>query len=237
MSREALFWHFPHYGPFESEPASAIRMGSLKLIQFYDFPRFELLDLAADPGERRNLAEARPADLARLRTRLDLWKQAVGRHAGHTQRGVHADDFPGSRWGFRSSRPTRPAPRRVDPLRTPAPQKHRWLLGQGAGLGSVGISMSNGPGVYEVEIQQGCGTGGPGSDMDLSIGAEKLSFVVEQTGHFQNFVNRRLGPLEIKEPGRHTLELRAATKRGGAVMDVRRIRLLPRTQPFGAGQR
>jgi hypothetical protein len=35
--------------------------------------RPELYDLAADPTETRDLAASAPADLARLRARLDAW--------------------------------------------------------------------------------------------------------------------------------------------------------------------
>jgi arylsulfatase A-like enzyme len=36
-----------------------------------------LFDLAADPGEQRDLAAANPAEVARLRASLDAWETAV----------------------------------------------------------------------------------------------------------------------------------------------------------------
>ena len=46
----------------------ALRLGALKYI---DAPRPELYDLAADPGESRNIVAARPADAERLRRGLE----------------------------------------------------------------------------------------------------------------------------------------------------------------------
>jgi arylsulfatase A-like enzyme/Tfp pilus assembly protein PilF len=48
-------------------PLRGVRRGTLK---FIELPIPELYDLAADPGERRNLAEARTADVAALRSLL-----------------------------------------------------------------------------------------------------------------------------------------------------------------------
>lgn len=86
-------------------------------------------------------------------------------------------------------------------------------------------------GEYEVDILQGCGKGHGGSQVKLQIGDQSLSFVVEETGHFQNFIWRTLGSIKLtasdaKEPT--TLTLTPQTKPGGAVMDVRMIRLCPK---------
>src|SRR5262249_38719611 len=51
-------------GSFGWSPLRSYRRGSLKLV---DAPRPELYDLAADPGESRNLAGERPDDVAHLR--------------------------------------------------------------------------------------------------------------------------------------------------------------------------
>lgn len=51
--------------------AGAVRQNDLKLIWQGALPqRIELFDIAADPGETRNLAEERPADVARLQARI-----------------------------------------------------------------------------------------------------------------------------------------------------------------------
>ena len=77
-SRDALFWDFPHYHGSGHTPSRAVRVGDLKLIHWFDDDRVELYDLAADPYEQRDLASARPADVARLRARLQEWQEAVG---------------------------------------------------------------------------------------------------------------------------------------------------------------
>ena len=80
---------------------------------------------------------------------------------------------------------------------------------------------------YEVQILQGCGKGHGGSEVEISVGKSKLTFEVEDTGHFQKFKARRLGFLEIRRPGRHSVKVRALHKAKGAVMDIRQIRLVP----------
>ena len=85
------------------------------------------------------------------------------------------------------------------------------------------------PGRYEVEILQGCGKGQGGSEAKIVIGGQTLTFTVEDTGHFQNFVPRAIGTVMIEQPGRLTLELRAVKKAKAAVMDCRQIALRPVT--------
>ena len=79
LEREALYWFFPAYleayGPsgLRTGPAAAIRRGSDKLIWFFEDDRLELYDLAADVGERRDLAEAQPERAAALHALLEAW--------------------------------------------------------------------------------------------------------------------------------------------------------------------
>ncbi|MSR58049.1 MAG: hypothetical protein EXS05_10275 [Planctomycetaceae bacterium] len=83
------------------------------------------------------------------------------------------------------------------------------------------------PGRFEVEILQGCGKDAGGSDVELSVDDQTLRFVVEDTGHFQNFVARKIGAVELDKPGRHTLRVKPLNKAGVAVMDLRQVRLVP----------
>jgi arylsulfatase A len=76
--RSELFWDFPHYHGSGHTPSSAVRAGDLKLIEWYGDGRTELYDLAADPGETRDLAPTRPAEVERLRRRLQEWRVMVG---------------------------------------------------------------------------------------------------------------------------------------------------------------
>lgn len=73
--REELVFHFPHYQG--DTPHSAILLGDLKLLHFYEDQRDMLFDLNRDLGERHDLAAERPADVARLRQRLDDYLAAV----------------------------------------------------------------------------------------------------------------------------------------------------------------
>lgn len=71
--RPPLFWHYPHWGNQGGIPCSAIRDGDWKLIRFAWKKPPELYNLADDPGERRNLADAQPDRCAELQTKLDAF--------------------------------------------------------------------------------------------------------------------------------------------------------------------
>jgi arylsulfatase A-like enzyme len=61
LDREALYWHYPHYGNQGGTPGSAIRVGDWKLIKFYTPGKpVELYNLKDDLGETNNLADANP---------------------------------------------------------------------------------------------------------------------------------------------------------------------------------
>ena len=81
-------------------------------------------------------------------------------------------------------------------------------------------------GSFEVEVWQGCGKGNGGSDVAVEVGGRRFDFVVEDTGHFQNFTPRRIGRVELPA-GKHVLAVKPQRKQGAAVMDVRRVLLLP----------
>ena len=55
----------------------AVRTRGLKLVVNPARGTEELYDLAADPGETRNVAGERPADLAAMRSRLAAWQQGL----------------------------------------------------------------------------------------------------------------------------------------------------------------
>ena len=79
-------------------------------------------------------------------------------------------------------------------------------------------------GKYRVSVLQGCGKGSGGSTVALEAGAAKVEFTVEETGHFQRFVPREVGVLELAA-GENTLTVRPVKKKGAAVMDLRRVTL------------
>jgi uncharacterized sulfatase len=76
LARDALYWHLPHY--HHSTPASAIRRGDWKLIEFFEDNALELYHLATDPGEQANLAAREPARARELRDALAAWRTRVG---------------------------------------------------------------------------------------------------------------------------------------------------------------
>jgi arylsulfatase A-like enzyme len=78
LAREAIYWHYPHYGNQGGTPGCSIRMGDHKLIEFFEDGRVELYDLRHDASEERDLSAAEP-DLARaMRGMLTDWRQQVG---------------------------------------------------------------------------------------------------------------------------------------------------------------
>jgi hypothetical protein len=86
----------------------------------------------------------------------------------------------------------------------------------------------NTPGVYDVEVLQGCGSGQGGSTMAVTAGdGESLEFVVEDTGHFQNFKPRIVGQVNFDDAGEQTLSVQPKTIAKAAACDIRQIRLLP----------
>ena len=72
-----LFWHYPHYSNQGGGPGGAVRLGNLKLIEWYEDMRVELFNLRDDPGERHDLAAAMPDETAALRQQLHAWRQRV----------------------------------------------------------------------------------------------------------------------------------------------------------------
>jgi uncharacterized sulfatase len=76
LNRDALHWHLPHY--HHSTPASAIRCGDWKLIEFFEDNSLHLFNLRADSGETNNLASQEPARAKELQAALTAWRKEVG---------------------------------------------------------------------------------------------------------------------------------------------------------------
>ena len=74
-TNDTLYWHLPHY--HHSTPASAVRRGPWKLIEFLEDGRLELYNLRDDIGESRNLAAERPEKTRELYERLVAWRTSV----------------------------------------------------------------------------------------------------------------------------------------------------------------
>ena len=61
LPRDAIFWHYPHYGNQGGTPGASLRMGDYKLIKFFEDNRVELYNLREDSGEKHDLAPRKGA--------------------------------------------------------------------------------------------------------------------------------------------------------------------------------
>jgi arylsulfatase A-like enzyme len=77
LERDAIFWHYPHYGNQGGTPGSSIRCGDYKLIEFFEDGRLELYNLAEDISEEHNLANEKPEMTKELHAKLVAWRQKV----------------------------------------------------------------------------------------------------------------------------------------------------------------
>ena len=77
LVREALYWHYPHYGNQGGFPGGAIRMGDWKLLERFEDGRVHLFNLAEDIGEKNDLAEKYPQRVEEMREKLHAWYKDV----------------------------------------------------------------------------------------------------------------------------------------------------------------
>ena len=75
--QRTFYWHYPHYHGSTWKPGASIRDGDWKLIEFYHYKNFELYNLADDPGERQNLAKAKPTKAKLMRAKLLAWQMQM----------------------------------------------------------------------------------------------------------------------------------------------------------------
>ncbi len=78
LDREAIFWHYPHYGNQGGTPGASVRSGDYKLIEFFEDGKIELYNLREDIGEEHNLAKQESGVASGLKSMLDKWKENVG---------------------------------------------------------------------------------------------------------------------------------------------------------------
>jgi arylsulfatase A-like enzyme len=88
LTRTELCWHYPHYHHQGLGPSGAIRVGDFKLIEWFEPAMnaaqasravpYELYNLALDPGEARNLADADVVRRDTLLRQLRKWRSAIG---------------------------------------------------------------------------------------------------------------------------------------------------------------
>ena len=79
LSREALYWHFPHYSNHGMQsPGAAVRSGDYKLIEYFENGTLQLFELGNDIGEQNDLARQLPEKTQELRQLLHRWQASVG---------------------------------------------------------------------------------------------------------------------------------------------------------------
>lgn len=84
LPERALYWHFPHYSNHGMQsPGGAIRVGSYKLLEYFENGTVQLFDLEHDPGEQDDLAAREPERAQQLREELRRWRARV--HAAAMQ--------------------------------------------------------------------------------------------------------------------------------------------------------
>jgi len=77
LSRDAIYWHYPHYGNQGGTPAAAVRMGDYKLIRFFEGDWFELYNLAEDIEETTDLSGKLPGLAQSMSESLSRWLASV----------------------------------------------------------------------------------------------------------------------------------------------------------------
>jgi len=224
LPKRDLFWHYPHYANQGSRPGAAVRSGDFKLIEFYDTGRKELFNVASDPGESRNLIQDQASIVTDLTARLTEWRTAV-----QAQMMAPNPDYIPNPQGADGNVVLNASKADVHGIMLrfePLPHKNTlgfWVRPEDWASWEFTVSK---PGKFVVRVLQGCGKGSGGSEVEFAIGDQKVMLTVEDTGHFQNFVPRDIGTIEISETGRFNLTVKPLKKPGVAVMDLRQVTLV-----------
>jgi len=102
-----------------------------------------------------------------------------------------------------------------------------WLDQAATASWPIGIGGTKGQGTYRVEAEVACADASAGSRMRLEVegGRGELEFEVPATGGWQTYRTIELGRVELPV-GSHRAILRAISKTGEAVVNVRAIRLV-----------
>lgn len=226
LAKRTLYWHYPHYSNQGGKPGGAIREGDLKLIESYENGYLELYNLKDDLGETNNLSGILPQKANALARQLEEWRQATGAQMMTTN--AHYEPVPiAQRADGWVDLPAREVTIHGTTVRY-EPLAHKntvgyWTKREDWVSWELAITQ---PGTFGLTVLQGCGQGSGGSEVEVSLGDQKLRFRVEETGHFQNFVLREIGQIKLG-PGRYTLAVKPLSKPGLAVMDLRQVTLRP----------
>lgn len=77
LSREALYWHYPHYSNQGGIPGGAVRIGDFKLFERYEDGKVSLYNLKDDISEQKDLASSMPEKVKEMRKKLHSWYKEV----------------------------------------------------------------------------------------------------------------------------------------------------------------
>jgi len=229
LGPRSLHWHYPHYSNQGGRPGGAIRAGKWKLIEYYENGRHELFDLERDPGESTNLIDTEAKRAEELAAQLHAWRQDL--HAQMpTPNPAYAPNLQEADGTIvlpASTSEVHGVMLRFEPL----PHKNTlgyWVRANDWVSWEFDVKR---PGDFELEALVGCGKGSGGSLVEFRIADQGLRLTVPETGGFQKFEPQRLGHISLSQSGRFRLEVRAVSKPGVAVMDLRRVRLIPASMP------
>jgi arylsulfatase A len=226
LAERAIYWHYPHYANQGGRPGGAIRRGDYKLIEFYEDGRRELFDVKKDISESGNLVTQKPEVAKELAAMLDTWRKEVG--AKMPTPNPEYKPNPPAKDGTITMHARTALVSGVMLRYEPLPHKDTlgfWVNKDDFAAFEFTVET---PGTFTVEVLQGCGAKSGGAEVELAAGEEKLTFTVKDTGGFQNFEARAVGVLKLDKVGRYTLTVKAKTKPGVAVMDLRQIVLKPK---------
>jgi len=224
--------HLPHSYTKPDPPGTNGAPGQMVTRQI----ELSLFDLKNDIGEANNVAAEYPEVLQRLTALAEKAREDLGdsrmqregknvRPVGQINEGAAVIEQGSDGFVFLHARN---ATVHGTNLRY-EPQAHKntigvWTLREDWVSWDFQIGRS---GTFAVEILQGCGSGSGGSEVVFSTGDQTLLITVQETGGFQNFVTREIGKFSLAKAGRYTLSVRAQSKPGPAVMDLRQILLRP----------
>ena len=94
LQARKFFWHYPHYSNQLGAPASAVRDGDFKLIEWFEDNHVELYNLKDDFGEQHDLAKQMPEKAAVLLAELRAWRESVGAKLPKPNPNYHAANTP-----------------------------------------------------------------------------------------------------------------------------------------------
>ncbi|MHB9008617.1 MAG: DUF5077 domain-containing protein, partial [Limisphaerales bacterium] len=79
------------------------------------------------------------------------------------------------------------------------------------------------PGTFSVEATYACEPGSGGSDCAMVIGESELRVTVEPTGGWNDFQTVTVGQITVDKAGDHTVVVKALSKPGSGVANLRSI--------------